>query len=43
MAVPGRADPHELLRATKAIGAIDRMPTPGEAAEMERDAGGRDL
>ena len=37
------ADPHELLRATKAIGAIDRMPTPGEAAELERDASGQQL
>lgn len=37
------ADPSELLRATKAIGAIDRMPTPDEVAEMQSSAGGREL
>lgn len=37
------ADPRELLRATKAIGAIDRMPTPDEADAMEQAAGGTAL
>ena len=35
------ADPHDLLRAMKALGAIDRMPAPDEAVDMERRAGGR--
>lgn len=37
------ADPHELLRAMKAIGAIDRIPVPDEAAEMEDRVGGLEL
>ena len=37
------ADPRELLRATKAIGAIDRMPTPDEVIEMRDSAGGQEL
>src|SRR6266545_1203142 len=37
------ADPDELLRATKAIGAIDRMPTPDEATAMQGHAGSREL
>lgn len=37
------ANPHELLRATKAIGAIDRMPAPTEAIEMQDNAGGPEL
>jgi len=37
------ADPDELLRATRAIGAIERMPTRDEAAGMEDLAGGRAL
>lgn len=37
------ADPRELLRALKALGAIDRMPAPDEADQMERRTGGREL
>ncbi len=37
------ADPRELLRATKAIGAIDEMPTPDETDEMQAGAGGTAL
>jgi hypothetical protein len=37
------ADPQDLLRATKAIGAIDRMPTPAELTEMQDGSGGREL
>jgi len=37
------ADPRELLRALKALGAIDRMPAPDEAAQMERSTGGQEL
>jgi hypothetical protein len=37
------ADPRELLRALKALGAIDRMPAPDEATEMELRTGGREL
>ena len=35
------ADPRELLRAMKALGVTDRMPGPGEVADMERRAGGQ--
>lgn len=37
------ADPQELLRALKALGAIDRMPTPAEHAHMQTSAGGEAL
>jgi hypothetical protein len=37
------ADPRELLRALKALGAIDRMPTPAEHTHMQTGAGGEAL
>ncbi|MGH3571748.1 MAG: hypothetical protein ACRDR6_22790 [Pseudonocardiaceae bacterium] len=37
------ADPHDLLRALKALAAIDRMPSVEEHVEMQASAGGEQL